>query len=188
MRYDLTVVEQLQCAAGATSTSTTASPPTAPRPRPSRPAPITPGSTTGSPTRPITTTTGCWRPTCSAPTITPLTSPPSPLMQGEVVTDVRLEIRQGAGRLCLCGQAHRHHPDQRQPWPTAIRWSTGPTPGGQYMSQWETGRAAWITLIVQAQSAQSPQNRLLSIMDRARLFIRAVPIPGLIKLKRGKQS
>ena len=43
----------------------------------SQPAPITPVSTTRSPIRPITMTTGCLLPTCSAPTIMPLTFPPS---------------------------------------------------------------------------------------------------------------
>ena len=47
--------------------------------------------------------------------------------------------------------------------------------GGQYMSQWETGRAAWITLIVKLNQPISPKPAI-DMMDRGGILC-AVPIP-----------
>lgn len=48
--------------------------------------------------------------------------------------------------------------------------------GGQYMSQWETGRAAWITLIVKLNQPNLPKTRAIDMMDRGGILC-AVPIP-----------
>ena len=63
-----------------------------------------------------------------------------PLMQGEVVTDVRLEFgKVPAGFASVVKPTVTIRPAPASPM--AIRWSTGPTRAAS-MSQWETGRAA----------------------------------------------
>lgn len=83
------------------------------------------------------------------------------LMQDEVVTGCASGVRQGAGWLCFCGKAYRYHPDQRQP----CQWLSGGQPGRRGWPIYEpvgdrTRRMDHPDR--QAQSAQSPQNRLLT--------------------------
>lgn len=78
------------------------------------------------------------------------------LMQGEVVTDVRLEF----GKV-PAGFASVVKPTVTVQ--TSARLANGyqvvnrVDAGGQYMSQWETGRAAWITLIVRLNEPTLPK-------------------------------
>ena len=78
------------------------------------------------------------------------------LMQGEVVTDVRLEFgRVPAGFSSVVKPTVTIQ--------TSANLSNGyqvvnrADAGGQYMSQWETGRAAWITLIVRLHEPNLPK-------------------------------
>ena len=79
-----------------------------------------------------------------------------PLMQGEVVTDVRLEF----GKV-PAGFASVVKPTVTIQ--TSAYLSNGyqvvnrADAGGQYMSQWETGRAAWITIIVKLHQPNLPK-------------------------------
>lgn len=79
-----------------------------------------------------------------------------PLMQGEVVTDVRLEFGKVPAGFASVVK------------PTVTIQTSGTLAngyqvvnradaGGQYMSQWETGRAAWITLIVRLNQPNLPK-------------------------------
>lgn len=79
-----------------------------------------------------------------------------PLMQGELVTDVRLEF----GKV-PAGFASVVKPTVTIQ--TSVSLANGyqvvnrADAGGQYMSQWETGRAAWITLIVKLNQPSLPK-------------------------------
>lgn len=70
-----------------------------------------------------------------------------PLMQGEVVTDVRLEF----GKV-PAGFASVVKPtvtiQTKGTLANGYQVVNRADAGGQYMSQWETGRTAWITLIL----------------------------------------
>ena len=78
------------------------------------------------------------------------------LMQDEVVTDVRLEFgKVPAGfasvvKPTVTIQTSANLANGYQ----VVNWADA---GGQYMSQWETGRAAWITLIVKLNQPNLPK-------------------------------
>ncbi len=78
-----------------------------------------------------------------------------PLMQGEVVTDVRLEF----GKV-PAGFASVTKPtvviQTRANLANGYQVVNRADAGGQYMSQWETGNAAWVTVIVQLRKPQKP--------------------------------
>ena len=79
-----------------------------------------------------------------------------PLMQGEVITDVRLEFGKVPAGFASVVK------------PTVTIQTSGTLAngyqvvnradaGGQYMSQWETGRTAWITLIIRLNQPNLPK-------------------------------
>ena len=78
-----------------------------------------------------------------------------PLMQGEVVTDVRLEF----GKV-PAGFASVTKPtvviQTRANLANGYQVVNRADAGGQYMRQWETGNAAWVTVIVQLRKPQKP--------------------------------
>ena len=78
-----------------------------------------------------------------------------PLMQGEVVTDVRLEF----GKV-PAGFASVTKPtvviQTRANLANGYQVVNRADAGGQYMSQWETGNTAWVTVIVQLRKPQKP--------------------------------
>ena len=79
-----------------------------------------------------------------------------PLMQGEVVTDVRLEfgkVPAGFASMVKPTITIQTSASLANGYQVVNRADAG----GQYMSQWETGRAAWITLIVKLNQPNLPK-------------------------------
>ena len=79
-----------------------------------------------------------------------------PLMQGEVVTDVRLEfgkVPAGFASMVKPTITIQTSASLANDYQVVNRADAG----GQYMSQWETGRAAWITLIVKLNQPNLPK-------------------------------
>ena len=76
-------------------------------------------------------------------------------MQGEVVTDVRLEF----GKV-PAGFASVTKPtvviQTRANLANGYQVVNRADAGGQHMSQWETGNTAWVTVIVQLRKPQQP--------------------------------
>lgn len=79
-----------------------------------------------------------------------------PLMQGEIITDVRLEF----GRV-PAGFASEIKPtitvQTKATLANGYQLVNRADAGGQYMSQWETGRAAWITIIIKLNQPNLPK-------------------------------
>jgi hypothetical protein len=78
------------------------------------------------------------------------------LMQGEVVTDVRLEfgkVPAGFASVVKPTVTVQASASLANGYQVVNRVDAG----GQYMSQWETGRAAWITLIVRLNEPTLPK-------------------------------
>ena len=79
-----------------------------------------------------------------------------PLMQGELVTDVRLEfgkVPAGFASVVKPTVTIQTSASLANGYQVVNRADAG----GQYMSQWETGRAAWITLIVKLNQPSLPK-------------------------------
>lgn len=79
-----------------------------------------------------------------------------PLMQGEIITDVRLEF----GKV-PAGFASEIKPtitvQTKAILANGYQLVNRADAGGQYMSQWETGRAAWITIIIKLNQPNLPK-------------------------------
>ena len=79
-----------------------------------------------------------------------------PLMQGEIITDVRLEF----GKV-PAGFASEIKPtitmQTKATLANGYQLVNRADAGGQYMSQWETGRAAWITIIIKLNQPNLPK-------------------------------
>ena len=78
------------------------------------------------------------------------------LMQGEVVTDVRLEFGRVPAGFANVGKPTvtiRTNPSLANGCQVVNRADAG----GQYLSQWETGRAAWITIILRLNPPTLPK-------------------------------
>ena len=78
-----------------------------------------------------------------------------PLMQGEVVTDVRLEfgkVPAGFASVMKPTVTIQTRADLANGYQVVNRADAG----GQHMSQWETGNTAWVTVIVQLRKPQQP--------------------------------